>query len=417
MKSENSCFRVFDSDLHIVEPPDLFDKYLDRKYRGHVVRSSQAAYESALPFFRIDEHVMPHFPDFPADLGPDQREHIINTAPRFARMIAKCRAKYKRYCEMGWGARAVLEAMKEEGVDLTVLYPTSALLAMAADKLDADLAGAIARAYNDYLYDFCSADRKRLYAAAMVSVYDVQVAADEAKRAITELGCKSIFLRPNLVNGRLWYDGYYEPLWTVAEELGVPICFHEGIGASLPHCGDIFGSNVFLRHVACHSMEMMMTLMQFCGGGILEKHPRLRVAFLEANVGWAPWLLNRLDDHYELEFGVTSATLPHRPSFYFKRQCYLSAECDENLIGAVTDKLGSHNIVFSTDFPHPDAKFPRAVRTFVESDQVDAATKQRILWDNCVALYGMQKETEGFVGAPPRADVNRTATENSITER
>ncbi|MFL6624555.1 MAG: amidohydrolase family protein [Sulfurifustis sp.] len=405
MEPTNSRIRVFDSDLHIVEPPDLFEKYLDKRYHGHIVRTSRTAYECAMPFFRIDNHVMPDFRDFPASLGPEQREDIITNSPRFERVINKSRVKYKRYYEMGWDGRTFLHAMDEEGVDLTVLYPTSALLAMGTDDIEPELAGAIARAYNDYLYDFCRADRKRLHGAAMVSVHDVRIGIEEAKRAVNELGFKSIFLRPNLVKGRVWYSDYYEPLWTVAEELGVPICFHEGIGASLPHAGDVFGSNIFLRHVACHPIEMMLTLMQFCGGGILERHPGLRVAFLEGNVGWAPWLLDRLDDHYKLEFGVTAATLPHPPSFYFKRQCYLSAECDENLIGVATQELGSKNMVFSTDFPHPDAKFPRAVQTFVESDKIDAATKEQILWDNCVALYGMQKEADGF----PRASRHQEA--------
>lgn len=399
MESANSRIRVFDSDLHIVEPPELFEKYLGEKYRGHIVRSSRAAYECAMPFFRIDDHIMPDFRNLPATLSPDQREDIITNSPRFQQVIDKSRFKYKPYFEMGWNGRTFLRAMDEEGVDLTVLYPTSALLAMGTDKIEAELAGAIARAYNDYLHDFCAADRKRLYGAAMISVHDVRIGVAEAKRAVNELGCKSIFLRPNLVKGRVWYDDYYEPLWTLAEDLGVPICFHEGLGASLPHAGDVFGTNIFLRHVACHPIEMMLTLMQFCGGGILEKHPGLRVAFLEGNIGWAPWLLDRLDDHYKLEFGVTSATLPHPPSFYFKRQCYLSAECDENLIGVATKELGSRNMVFSTDFPHPDAKFPRAVRTFMDSDKIDTVTKKQILWDNCVALYGMQKETEDFFGS------------------
>jgi predicted TIM-barrel fold metal-dependent hydrolase len=381
---------VFDSDFHIVEPPDMFARYLDKRFQGHIVRSSEKAYSAVLPFFRIDNHVMPDFKNFPASLGPDARENLLESSERVALVERKTSVKYKSFFEQGWSGKAFLRAMDAEDVDLTVLYPTSALLAQGADGTDPLLADAIARAYNNYLYDLCNADPARLYGAAMVSVHSIELAVAEARRAVEQLGFKAIFLRPNLVGGRLWYDAYYEPLWSLAEELNVPICFHEGIGASLPHAGDIFGANIFLHHVACHPMEMMLALMQFCGGGVLERHPTLRVAFLEGNVGWSPWLLDRLDDHYGMEFGVNAATLPHAPSYYFKRQCYLSVECDEGLVGAVVEALGNRNFIFSTDFPHPDSKYPRAVETFRGMPGVSDETKTRILGENCFRLYGME---------------------------
>jgi predicted TIM-barrel fold metal-dependent hydrolase len=137
---------------------------------------------------------------------------------------------------------------------------------------------------------------------------------------------------------------------------------------------------------------MMLATISFCGGGILEKHPRLRVAFLEGNAGWLPWLLGRLDDHYELRFGVTPEVLPQKPSYYFSRQCYLSAECDEEIVGEVIRRFGAGNFVTSTDFPHPDSKYPRAVETFLAKEDISFESKKRILWDNCVKLYGLERQ-------------------------
>ena len=162
--------------------------------------------------------------------------------------------------------------------------------------------------------------------------------------------------------------------------------FHEGIGSLLPQVGDRFGGNPFLRHVACHSLEMMLAVLSMCGGGVLEGHPRLRVAFLEANCGWLPWLLDRTDDHYEIQFGVSPETLPLEPSVYFKRQCWVSAEADERFIKHVIDYMGDDLIVFSTDWPHPDSKYPHAVETFLENDISDGS-KAKILWDNCARYY------------------------------
>jgi len=259
------------------------------------------------------------------------------------------------------------------------------------------------RGYNDYLYDLCQADPRRLYGAAMISVHDIDNAIKESERAARKLGFKSVFLRPNRVAARNWYDPYYTPLWEALESLGLAVTFHEGLGAQLPHVGDCFRPNLFLHHVACHPMEMMLALMAFCGGGILARHPRLRVAFLEGNAGWLPWLLNRLDDHYALRFGITPAVLPEKPSVYFKRQCFLSAECDEETIASVIDYIGGDYFVTSADFPHPDSKFPRAMDTLLAKPDISVENKRKILWDNCVRLYGMEQELAETT-ARPRTD-------------
>ena len=143
-----------------------------------------------------------------------------------------------------------------------------------------------------------------------------------------------------------------------------------------------------LRHTVCHPGEQMLAAVSFCGGGILERHPRLRVAFLEGNASWVPFLLWRMDEHYEWLGDVFARDLSREPSEYFKRQCFVSVECDEEPIAAVFDQMGVANIVFSTDFPHPDCKYPGAVARFLELPLPDAA-KRAILWDNCARYYGL----------------------------
>jgi len=389
-------FRIFDSDLHCVEPPDLWERYIDKRYQGHVVRTSELTFEYVVLFFQIDNVVMPYVKQFfdrlPPGVTPAMIEKAMSDSPQVASLKRMTGGRYRQFYERRWSGAALLAGMDVEGVDVTVVFPTAGLLAMAVNDLEPDFAAAIARAYNDYLYELCRADPHRLHGAAMISVHDVGRAIDESQRAVKELGFKAIFLRPNLVHSRTWYDSYYDPLWDAIQDLDVPVAFHEGMGAELPHVGDCFGPNIFLRHIACHPMEMMLALMNFCGGGILAKYPRLRVAFLEGNIGWLPWLLDRMDDHYELSYGISQATLPEKPSFYFKRQCYLSAECDEKMTAAVIQQVGADNFVTSTDFPHPDSKYPRAMDTFIGKDDVSVEHKRRMLWDNCVTLYGMHEK-------------------------
>jgi predicted TIM-barrel fold metal-dependent hydrolase len=130
----------------------------------------------------------------------------------------------------------------------------------------------------------------------------------------------------------------------------------------------------------------MMATASFCAGGILERHPNLRVAFLEGNCSWVPFLLWRLDEHWELWGDVYAPDLKMPPSEYYKRQCFASVEADEELARYVIDYMGNNRLVFSTDFPHPDSKWPGAVERFLELPIADE-DKKMILWDNCAQFY------------------------------
>jgi predicted TIM-barrel fold metal-dependent hydrolase len=365
-------FRVLDSDLHIIEPPDLWARYIDAPFKH---RAPRGFADWVLDLrIEIDGKLMPANVTFSAD-------------PR-GRSAQRDRQRFHPFHDRGWSAEAQLDAMDEEGIDVAVIYPTRGLFAQGIDGMDTKLAAAIARAYNNWLYDFCAVNPQRLLGAGMISPFEIDDAVTEARRSIKELDFKGIFLRPNPVNGRNWHDTYYEPLWAELEALDVPLGFHEGLGAYLPQVGERFGRNVMLRHTVCHPGEQMLAAVSFCGGGILERHPRLRVAFLEGNASWVPYLLWRMDEHYEWLGDVFARDLTKEPSEYFKRQCFVSVECDEEPIKGVFDLIGVANVVFSTDFPHPDCKYPGAVARFLELPLPDAA-KRAILWDNCARYYGL----------------------------
>ena len=130
-------------------------------------------------------------------------------------------------------------------------------------------------------------------------------------------------------------------------------------------------------------------MVDVVGGGVLERFPGLIVAFLEGNCSWAPWLLWRLDDHYEMSAAYDHPDLKMEPSEYFERQCYLSAECDEEPAEIVSEYGLEGNIVFSTDYPHADSKYSGSVDRFLQmplSDQV----RRKSIWDNCARLFGFE---------------------------
>ena len=372
-------FKVLDSDLHVIEPLDLGQRYTDPEFRGEAPRGIVGG----SGIWSI--------------VGPDGRPWGRNPTylQKSGRLTASYYSEYeermKPYQETGWSAQTELKAMDAEGVDVAVIYPTLGLYALAVPDINPKLAAAIARAYNNWLHEFCQADSDRLIGAALVSPFDVNDAVAETRRSVKDLGFKGIMLRPNEVNRRNWYDPYYDPLWSELEELDVPVGFHEGAGAALPYVGEEFGDNIMLAHAICHPLEQMLAATSFCAGGILARHPNLRVAFLEGNSSWLPFLMWRWDEHWEALGNVYGPELKLSPSEYFKRQCLTSVEADEEPVKFVIDHIGSNRFVFSTDFPHFDSKFPHAVERFLELSMGED-DKRRILWDNCARYYGLSPD-------------------------
>ena len=369
-------FKVLDSDMHIMEPPDLWQRYIEPKFLD---RGPRGLAESVGDIIMVgpDGNIWGHDPAF---------QQLLRSSG--GRDFERHQERFKYYSERNWTPQVQLEAMDEEGIDVAVIYPTRGLFALTVPDMEAELAGAIARAYNNWLYDFCNPDPSRLIGAAMLSPFDIEDAVSEARRCVKELGFRGTFLRPNLVNGRNWHDQYYEPLWDTLEELQVPLGFHEGAGSALREAGDEFGTNQMLRHTFSHPVGQMMAAASFCGGGILHRHPDLRVAFLEGNCSWLPFFLWRLDEHWEWTGDVYAQELTMAPSEYFKRQCFASVEADEEPAKYTIDYMGNDHIVFSTDFPHNDSKFPNSVERFLEMPLSDE-DKRKILWDNCAKYYGI----------------------------
>lgn len=362
-------FKVFDSDMHIMEPPDLWERYMPAEFRSWAPRGVTS---DSVRDLRL---TMPGAPP------PGGSRHTGKNFQRNQRL-------YADHARRGWGPDVQLEAMDAEGIDLAVLFPSRGLLPLTLPAMEPPYAHAIARAYNDWLHEFCQADTERLLGAGMVSVYDIGHAVEEAHRAAEELGFRAIFLRANVVNGKAWHDHYYEPLWNALEELGIPLGLHEATGSWSHQTGEMFDPNFGLRRIYSQPMEQMLAMGSFIGGGVLERHPRLNVAFLEANCSWVPWLIWRMDESYELEGDICMQGLKMQPSAYFRRQCFVSVEPDEFPVRHMLEEFGSGQLVFSTDYPHGDSRYPNATDTFLKMPIPDD-DRRNILWNNCARFYGI----------------------------
>ena len=356
-------FKVFDADLHINEPPDLWERYIEPKYRDQAPVGAPTIGDFREQLLLIDGKSVT-----PSGKIDDVWGFSTDCAHHFGRYQL-----YMDYERRGWGPDTQIDAMNEEGVDVAVLYPSAGLCAPARHYDDDGLAIAIARAYNNWLGEFCAHDRSRLLGAAMVMPQDIDGSVAEILRTKHEYGFNAIYIRPNPVRGRNWQNPEYDRLWKTCEEEGILVGFHGGVSSTLPQpIGERFDATVedswLTSHVACHPAEMMYATLCMIMGGVLERFPGLRVAFLEANCGWVPYYLWRMDEHYGLRRKVSPRSvmdrLPLYPSEYFKRQCYPSIEAEETVSCPVIEDL-TERIVFSTDYPHPECAFPNSVREFL----------------------------------------------------
>jgi predicted TIM-barrel fold metal-dependent hydrolase len=370
-------FRAVDADMHVLEPADLWERYIEPAFRERAPRGHNRFSRDAL--VTIDG----------MDIGQGRPTDPVSAVR--ARKHQADDPIYAEYDALGWGPESQMRAMDREGLDVAVLFPSRSLFTVAIDGMDPALAAAICRAYNDWMGEFVAAHPDRLYGAAQVSPHDVDSAVTEVRRCVERFGFKAVFLRPNVMNGRPWHDRSYDPLWAECERLDVPVCFHEGgkapqIAGGHGQIGWQF-SETMLRRTCSHPMGQMMAVISFCGGGVFELFPRLRAAFLEGNCSWVPWLLWRLDEQHEwLPTEIPELTM--KPSDYFKRQGFASMDCDEALAGHLHGDGYGHTVVFSTDYPHEDAKFPNAVETLVELGLPEAFTRS-VLWDNPARLYAL----------------------------
>jgi predicted TIM-barrel fold metal-dependent hydrolase len=369
-------YNCVDADGHILEPLDLWQKYMDPAFRDRAPRIIMG--NNGKEQLIVDEHRVGD-----GNLGIGR----IGAVGARQGVVEADTMAYKDGKPGGFDPHARIPDMDADGIDAAFLYPSLGLFSGAIH--DPELAAATCRGYNRWLADYCSPYPDRLFGVAMLPMQNVEMAIQEMTFARKQLGMKGGFLRPNPYNDRLIHDPVYEPFWSAAEDLDFSIGFHEGASAGMPQVGiDRFATRG-ARHIITHTMEMMLACLSMIWGGVCEKHPKLRVGFLESGGGWiAPWL-DRMDRHFD-DQGFNDSGLKHRPSELFQRQCWISFEPVEGSLKVLADYIGPHKIMWATDYPHPDGFFPGAPAMVQKQlEGLSAETKHQVMAGGAMGFYGL----------------------------
>jgi predicted TIM-barrel fold metal-dependent hydrolase len=368
--------KVIDADGHIVEPRTFWQDYVEAKYRERLPRVTKDAKG-------IDR------------IAFGDRISTNSIYPPAAMCIPGGMASTEQMQTLTWDnlragsydPQARLADMDSEAIDISVLFPSIGLGFVGIK--DPELSAAGCRAYNNWMGDFCSAAPTRLYSVAPLPLHDVELAVAEMRRVVKQYRVKAVLVRSNPYNNRRLSDPAYDSFWAEAQELNCTIALHAAVTGDMPTAGFDRYHDFFQRMIISHPLEQQMACMDLICGGVLDRYPRLRVAFLEAGGAWVPYWLSRLDEFYQ-KIGHLVPKAKMKPSEYFRRQCFCSCEPDDVSLKAATALGLDEYLMWASDYPHYDCVFPGAVRELREHCAgLPEPSQRKIIGENAARCYGL----------------------------
>ena len=403
--------RYVDADGHALEPPTGLQDFAPAGYKDRVFHLETDA--------AGDEWVVAD-----GQRAPSARYTFLAVAgmspeEKVAALAGESGHVYSEMSRIAWDPQSRLAAMDKDNIDVSFLYPT--VLLSIQSWPDVDYAVATCQSYNDWLSAHCEESGKRLFGIAALPQQDIDATAKELRRVADLPGIVGGFLRPNPAEGWKHFDhAVWDPVWRAAADTNLTMGFHPYLDALLPgacqglHIGKLDRetglpgaeseempntfpgqpsglNNIAFAQGLANPVDMMTTVMFLTMGGVCERFSDLRFVFLESNGGWLVPLLERLD-HQAHEFSWDVPNLKLKPSEYFRRQCWISFDPDESTLAfsARSQYCGADRIVWASDFPHPDAKYPGITEELSEALEGLTDDEQRdITCDNALRLYNV----------------------------
>ena len=278
--------------------------------------------------------------------------------------------------------------IKDQDLDVVQAEVIYGVLGASTRLDDDDAASELLRIYNEWLATFCEVAPDRFAGLASIPSHDVDAALTEVSRVAKRGALRGIEVANTHEMAPL-FDTSWEPLWAMAEEASLPVHYHT-IGPRIDYHFDDLGPlqrrQAFAVHITSFQLAMAKIIMEIIYGGVLEAHPNLKIVIGESGIGWIPYILEHMALEWEDQF--KDLTLTMKPSEYWKRQCFATYQSDP--IGLrLLDILGEDNVMWGSDFPHPDGVWPDS-KDFINRElaNVPMPIKQKITCNNAAGLYG-----------------------------
>ena len=390
---------IVDLDAHVVEPPDVWSSRLPAKYRdigprieyhpsGHPVLVGGGYIEE--PGTEGDPVAWWFYEDHRYSV-----KRLIAAAGYPADDITMAGITYDQMRPGCWQPAARVADMGLNGVEAQLAFPNYPRFCgqLFLRGKDPELARLCVEAYNDWMVEeWCGSSGGRLIPLCLVPLWDPVLAAAEVRRNATR-GVRAVAFSelPTYLGLPSIFSGAWEPFFDACEETGTVVCMHIGSGTRTPHTSDDAPDAVDATIIFANSIASMT---DFLLSGLLHRRPGLKLLYAEAQIGWIPYLLERVDDVWETHRGWSESKryCPERPSTYYYRQvssCFFKDPVGIELI----DRVGVDNITFETDYPHQDGTWPHSREAAADQfGGLDDKTIRKIARGNAIALLGLDLE-------------------------
>jgi uncharacterized protein len=371
---------VIDADGHVLEAADLWEKNCEEKYRSRAVRLGldDKGYE------RLEVNGKPSKFIHHGVLG------ILGA------MGMLSREQWQWDFHRKWGevaaygavnAKDRIKRLDAENLAAAIIYPTIGL-GWECECEDAEVAQAMTRAYNRWIVDWCSDSGGRLIPVAHLSLLDPVASAIEMERAVKD-GCKGAWVGSFAHDRKPHGHPDHDPLFAKAQELDIPLGVHPTVSPLWAHSGlysrEYMGDKLFFNNVigTDAARQAMTSFIQY---GTFDRFPNLKIVMLESGAGWVSYLLDRWDDVYKSHFGHT-LKIKDKPSNYFKRNIYISADPDEHSLPAMIELCGEDRFFWASDFPHPDHIGDYLEELEETADKLTPSASQKLMGENVKQAY------------------------------
>jgi len=367
---------TIDADGHILEPPGLWEDYLEARYkpRSLRIRVDDAGFE----YLEIDGR--PSARSRKGSLGLLGAMGEEDMTPRPDRRYAE------NFPYGAADAKQRVDLLERENLEKALLYPTLGLL-WECELTDPELSLAYARAYNRWIADLCRDTGGRLVPIAQLTLLDPEGSAVELERAVKD-GCKGCWVNP--FNHRRVPHGAdrHDVLFRKVVELDVPFAIHPTFTPleSAPANFDWPGSSRGIGDLIRLRGLMQEALFSFFVLGTFERFPALRVGVLEAGSGWVGAILDRMEA-VTRAMSRRGAGARVGAAERFRRSCFVSGDPDETAAPLTFDHVGAECFLWATDYPHPD--HPHTWVPDLENlvANLSAETRRKVLGDNVRRIY------------------------------
>jgi predicted TIM-barrel fold metal-dependent hydrolase len=377
LESTSDRYVVVSTDGHAGLLPEKYGDYLDPKYRPQF--DVHVAAEAKMRAEREKDFLIKDFND-------------------------KWRAGNESKLAAAWDSDLRNQVIDDDGVVAEVLFPDGiternappfgAGLGLKPWGVEPELQWAGARAHNRWIAEFCQMEPARRIGLAVVPMlYDVDLAVKEVEWA-HDNGLQGILIPALMGDWDPYNHPKYYPVWRACEERGLVV--HNHSGPSPDYDFELPGAmGVFLVEFAWWAARPLWHLVF---GGVFEEFPKLKYCLTEVSEFWVPSMLEMMDvrasvKHTSGKLGDFRSNLSMKPSEYFHRNCWVSASAlfDEGST-AVRHDIGMNNIMWGTDFPHPEGSWPQTrekMLKYMTGIPDDELTK--MLSTNAIECYGLDE--------------------------